>query len=129
MKWFYENKVDYPIASAPISQLYRFRDLLAEHRDIFAKDSIDKYKDIPDHFGYVKNNSISTQNFSDINLKKQEQIYLIILTIDELLYQKVPGYDQIGRYTNNDFSRFRNDKSVEKIYQSTNIEIYKSREI
>ena len=63
--------------------------------------------------------------FADINLEYDQQSYVILLTLDELLYQEVPGYNEVGRYTAEDYTRFRNDRSVSvKIYDNLNIEIY-----
>jgi hypothetical protein len=75
---------------------------------------------IPDHFGYGNDN----RSFAEINLKTSEQAYIILLTTDELLYQKVPGYMEVGRYNTQDFYRFRNDNSINKIFDDMNIEIY-----
>jgi len=46
------------------------------------------------------------------------------LSVDELVYQKVPGYIEVGRYKAEDFQRFRNDNSINKIFDNTDIEIY-----
>ena len=113
MKWFYESK-DESIVSVPVRQINRFHDLSGE------KEKKDRLKDIPDHFGYVD----SSGSFAT-NLNLDESLYVIILTLDELLYQEVPGYKAVGRYTKEDFDRFRNDASVNKIYDSLNIEIFR----
>ena len=75
----------------------------------------------PDHFGY-KNNSTST--LVGINSDLDKNSYIVILTIDELLYQKIPAFRNVGRYYKEDFDRFKNDISVNKIYDSLNIGIY-----
>ena len=63
--------------------------------------------------------------FADINLEYDQQSYVILLTLDELLYQEVPGYIEVGRYTTEDYTRFRNDRSVSvKIYDNRNIEVF-----
>ena len=114
MEWFYELK-DESAVSAPFSQINRFHAILGNN------EKMDSVKDIPDHFGYVN----SSGSFAT-NLNLDENLYIIILTIDELLYQEVPGYKDVGRYTKEDFDRFRNDDSVDKIYDSVNIEIFRS---
>lgn len=114
MEWFYELK-DESNVSVPLSQINRFHSILGDHKK---QDSL---MHIPDHFGYVN----SSGNFRN-NLNLDESLYVIILTIDELLYQKVPGYKAVGRYTKEDFDRFRDDTSVNKIYDSVNIEIFRS---
>jgi hypothetical protein len=51
---------------------------------------------------------------------------VVLLTSDELLYQEVPGYMNIGRYTVADYTRFRSDPSVDQIYSNRNIGIYQA---
>ena len=115
MEWFYEVK-DESVISIPFSQIERFHDLFGNFQ------TIDLLYRPPDHFGYTNNSS----NFANINLYEGQKSNIIILTIDELLYQEVPGYMTVGRYTKEDFDRFRNDISVNKIYDSINIEIFRS---
>jgi len=112
MKWFYSSRATENVM-VPISQIDRFHDL-------FADGGIDKENSIPYHFGYLNNN----QSFSEINMAPGERNYIILLSIDELLYQKVPGYKDVGRYKAEDFRRFRNDNSINKIFDDTDIEIY-----
>ncbi|MCQ1535235.1 hypothetical protein FTO70_05935 [Methanosarcina sp. KYL-1] len=115
MDWFYEVK-DESIVSAPMSQINRFQAILGDQERRYGQNNT------ADHFGYLN----SSGNFMDVNLGLGKGTYVIILTIDELLYQEVPGYKAVGRFTKEDFDRFRNDKSVNKIYDSVNIEIFKS---
>ena len=114
MEWFYQARESENVI-VPLSQIGRFHDL-------FDDGYSDKRIGIPDHFGYDTQN----KNFAQINLELREQVYIVIQTIDELLYQKVPGYIEVHRYNESDFKRFRNDPSVNKIYNSLNIEIFKS---
>lgn len=116
MDWLYEAKNESSIVAAPLSQIDRFHDLfgnfgISDHPHLF-----------DDHFGYVNS---SHRNLAEIDSDLDENSYLLILTIDELLYQEVPGYKNVGRYNKEDFDRFRNDVSVNKIYDSLNIEINK----
>jgi len=115
MDWFYEVKGE-AIVSVPLSQINRFRDVLG------SSDKRENVNYLPDHFGYGN----TSHNFADVNLELDESSYIIILTIDELLYQELPKHKIVGRYTKEDFGRFRNDVSVNKLYDSTNIEIFKS---
>lgn len=115
MNWFHEVRDDF-VFIVPISQTDRFHDLQGDFQN---EDII--YRP-PDHFGYSNNSS----NFANINLYENQKLNIIIFTIDELLYQEVPGYKFVGRYTKEDFIRFRNDASVNKIYDSINIEIFRS---
>jgi hypothetical protein len=112
MKWFYESRTTENVLT-PLSQIKRFHDLLAD-------GGADKRFYVPDHFGYVNDN----RSFAEINLETGEQSYIILLTTDELKYQKVPGYLEVGRYNAEDFRRFRNDNSINKIFGNMNIEIY-----
>lgn len=113
MKWFYEERCTENII-VPMSQVERFHNLFDDNKS-------DKYISIPDHFGYDS----SLKSFADLTLKYNGESYIILLAIDELLYQKVPGYIEVGRYTAEDYSRFRNDSSVDaKIYDNLNIETF-----
>lgn len=113
MEWFYGSR-DSETIIVPLSQIGRFHAL-------FDDGESDKSIRIPDHFGY----DLSHRSFEDINLKYNQQSYVIVLTLDELLYQDVPGYMELGRYTAEDYARFRNDQSVDaKIYHNLNIEIF-----
>lgn len=116
MKWFYSVK-DTSNICVPMSQIYRFHDLFGN------SSTPNEMILFPDHFGYTNNTGI----FANMNTGKEKKFYTILLTIDELIYQEVPGYMNVGRYNNLDFVRFRNDDKVNKIYDSTNIEIFTSR--
>lgn len=118
MKWFYETR-DSENIIVPLSQIERFHHLFDDGRS-------DNRIYIPDHFGY----DFSHKSFADINLEYGQQIYIILLTFDELLYQEVPGYMEVGRYTGEDYNQFRNDQSITtKIYDNLNIEIYSTSKI
>lgn len=121
MKWFYDLRNEEAVASVPLSQIYRFHDILYGHSDTGVKGAI-KY--FPDHFGY--SDSIYP-TLAELNFKQYKYFYVIILSYDELLYQEISSYAAVGRYNKSDFARLRNDVSVNKIYSSTNIEIFISR--
>lgn len=113
MEWFYNARTTENLI-VPLSQIGRFHTL-------FDDGDSDTSIPIPDHFGY----NASPGSFTSINLDRDQQSYVILLTIDELLYQKVPGYKEIGRYTAGDYARFRNDQSIStQIYDNSNIEIF-----
>jgi hypothetical protein len=112
MQWFYESRTTENVF-VPLSQINRFHHLLAD-------GGVDMAWDVPDHFGYGNNN----RSFAEINLYPGERNYFILLTLDEFLYQKVPGFMEVGRYNAGDFHRFRNDNSINKIFDDMNIEIY-----
>lgn len=117
MGWFYDLKDDDAIVCVPLSQINRFHDIFGEKNT--KKDSLNHF---PDHFGYSNNSS----NIKEINSELDSHFYVVLLTIDELLYQEVPGYAKVGRYYKSDFIRLRDDTSINKIYDSTNIEIFSS---
>ena len=113
MEWFYEVR-DTENLIVPVSQIGRFHDLFDDGRS-------DNVISIPDHFGYDS----SRKSFADTNLEYDQQSYVVLLTFDELLYQEVPGWVEVGRYTAGDYARFRNDQSVNaKIYDNLNVEIF-----
>ena len=114
MVWFFGTRVT-ENAAAPLSQIRRFHELVGD-------GGTDTVFHIPFHFGYVND----ARSFAEINLYAGDQLYVVLLTIDELLYQEVPGYKEVGRYNAQDFHRFRNDYSINKIYDNLNIEIYRS---
>jgi hypothetical protein len=78
------------------------------------------FRTFNDHLGY--NNTDST--FLSNNLSNNEKMYIPLLTLDELLYTDVPGYKVVNRFTAEDFNRFKNDYTVNKIYSSLNIDIF-----
>lgn len=113
MNWLNNVKIDLPMG-APCAQLFRFDDL--------AGNQGTKYNsyNFPDHFGYSDN----SESLKQILPNEYKNSYVILSTYDELLYQCIPAYTRLARYTADDFIRFRNDYSVNKIYASKNIEIY-----
>jgi len=113
MKWFSETRMPENVFTTVTTQIYRFDDL-------FAKPRVGTNYFIPYHFGYVNDN----RSFSEITSGYGQQNYIILLTIDEILYQEVPGYKEVGRYHAEDFHRFKNDNSVNKIFDNLNIEIF-----
>ncbi|WP_155400366.1 hypothetical protein [Methanosarcina mazei] len=113
ISWFYDLKDNDAIISIPLSQINRFHYL-------FGEDTKDSLKHFPDHFGYSNNSS----KIKEINFELGSYFYIVLLTIDELLYQEVPGYVEVGRYYKSDFIRLRDDTSINKIYDSLNIEIF-----
>ena len=117
MNWFYGLKNDDAIVCVPLSQINRFHDIFGEKN--IKEDSVNYF---PDHFGYSNN----SYNIQEINSELIGHFYIVLLTIDELLYQEIPGHAKVGRYYESDFIRLREDTSINKIYDSTNIEIFSS---
>lgn len=125
MGWFYERKVDYPV-SMLFEQVNRFHDVFGESTNNPIDDSVrDPIFHIPDHLGYDEWNVSQNRSFAQINLQRSRNIYVVLTPVEEFLYQLVPGYRNVGRYTAEDFRRFRSDPTVSKVYESLNIEFYK----
>jgi len=113
MTWFFESR-SYDLVLTPLSQLDRFQDLFDDHdRPI--------YMAFRSHFGY----KAYDRSLIEATQIEDQKFYAVLLTTDELLYQTVPGYKEVGRFTSDDYARFRNDRSIDgKIYDNINIEIY-----
>jgi hypothetical protein len=114
MKWLFGNRDNINI-TAPVSQMNRYHELF----DDGVEDHIIQ---MSDHFGY---NTTAT-TFANASLKVGQQAYVVIPTLDVLLYQEVPGYTYVGRYLQQDFDRFTIDPTVEKVYDGVNIDIFRS---
>lgn len=117
MNWLFNHKDEKPIYDLLGAIGYRYCDLLygySETEQRFNKDILwSGAGKVHDHFGYDKN-----KHFNETNK------YVVIMTEGELLYQTV--YKKVGRYNASDFEKFRSDPNVNKMYDSLNIEIYKS---
>lgn len=111
MKWIYENR-DGHYTNSPISQTGRFHALLDD-------DDYDTRIRIPDHFGY----NVTSNRFTDIVTNYRGPSYIVIFTTDMTLYEEVPAYKSVGRYSYEDYDKFLKDDSVNRIYSGLNIEI------
>ena len=111
--WLLKNKDEKPIYDTLGSFGNRFSDLFLEKTEKDKRKDILHSAKVQDHFGYDKNKHFNEKNE-----------YIVLTTLGELLYQTV--YKKVGRYNASDFEKFRNDLNVIKIYDSLNIEIYKS---
>jgi hypothetical protein len=114
MHWLYGSR-DNTTVSAPVSQLDRFHEL-------FNDQGVDVEVPISDHLGY----NTTEISFANATLGEGNQTYVVLFTLDRLLYQDVPGYSGIARFVQNDFNRFNWDPTVEKLYVGANIAIYHS---
>ena len=115
MNWLYEFR-DGENISAPISQIVRFHALFD---DGISGNSKDNDINIPDHFGYNDTSII----FTDIVKGYDGPLYVVILSTDVTLYEEIPAYKNVGRYSYGDFHQFLYDKSVNRIYSGLNIDI------
>ena len=116
MGWLFNYKDDKLILDTQGGIGYRYADLfLGESEKKQGNNRGMKYGGgkTQDHLGYDKN-----KYFNETNK------YIVITTEGELVYETV--YKKVGRYNVSDFENFRNDPNVYKIYDSLNIEIYKS---
>lgn len=117
MEWLFDYKDESPIYAIAGSHGYRYATYFMSPTELkgrMGKDILWSSKDnIPDHFGY-----------DDNSLELYNSKYMPIPTRHELLYQTV--YSNVGRFNNNDFAKFREDLNIIKIYDSSDIEIFKS---
>jgi hypothetical protein len=111
MRWTYEMR-DGNYMAAPLSQIGRFHSL-------FDDGLKDNYSKIPDHFGYDQ----STGSFVDFVSDFESHLYLVTLSCDRTMYEEIPAYKSVGRYTYADYQRLINDDSVNRIYSGRDIAI------
>lgn len=110
MKWVFDLRNGTNMG-APLSQIDRFPGLL----DVEGKNN---YVSIPNHFGYDQSKSL---NLSAMDYNGP--LYIIILDLDVVLYEEVPGYSAVGIYKYEDYYNLNCDSLVDVIYSSKNIKI------
>lgn len=115
MHWWLNSKNETINITSPLSPQIdsRYRDLLQGWKvtDLHIIN-------LPSHFGYSKNGKLAFNN-----------LYIAIMGYDELLYSSALVFEknkERAAYIPEDFSRFRNDTHVQKVYDSLDIEIYKT---
>ena len=118
MEWFYENK-DLNISGALYGSAapYRFGDYIYGSKKSQLRTDVYKYADwktVPDNFGY--------KNLTYLGNYFNETRYLPISSMDRLSYTEV--WSSFGRYTQDDFDKLNNDKSVDKIYSSGDLDVW-----
>lgn len=119
MRWVFDKKGNEPIATVLDPQAAsRFCDLFFGWTEKRSRVDVNRYF-IPDHFGYREFGQIMPKDYYILIMGWGEREY-----VDVLRYTK--NRDILTRYEPEDFSRFRNDPDVLKIYESLNIEVYKS---
>ena len=116
VKWLTRNSQDNIIVGTPISQMKRFYEFL----DVPTNGV--SFLTLKDHLGYDVKNSTFSSNI----LNNNENIYIVLLTLDERLYTDVSGYNVVNRFNSEDFNKLKNDYTVNKIYSSLNIDIFNS---
>lgn len=118
MGWFYENK-DINILGALYGSAtpYKFGEFMYGINRSKLRTDVYRYagwETVPDNFGY-NNSTYLGNNFNDTR-------YLPISSMDKLSYTEV--WATFGRYTQNDFNKLNDDKSVDKIYSSRDLDIW-----
>lgn len=112
MKWIYGEREGQNMA-APLSQTGRFHAL-------FDDGLRDNYTDVPDHFGY----NASASSFIYLIPEFERPLYLVSLTSDQALYEEIPAYKSVNRYTYGDYQRLSFDDSVNSLYSGRDITIF-----
>jgi hypothetical protein len=69
------------------------------------------FNQVPDHFGYETNTTLS--------IFKEEKLYLYYTEMDYIVYNTV--YSPVGRYLYNDFEKLHNDININKCYTNNNV--------
>lgn len=116
MTWLFSHKDSEPVYDQLGDLGYRYSSFLfgwSATDKRFGKDLLRSNAKLQDHFGYDKN--VSFRHFYG---------YICITTMSELLYETV--YISVHRFNQSDFSKFSMDPSIEKLYSSLNINIFRS---
>lgn len=117
MKWFFENKNQF-ITSTRIgySVPWRFAEEEYGSELVNEREDLNKYSGwdpiVPDNLGY--------NNSSHIGELYNETRYLPISLFDKLAYTEVWQY----RYSKDDFQKLDYDKTINKIFNNGNVEIW-----
>jgi len=119
MTWLFSNK-DRDVKTREILSItYRFADLIMgykwqESRTDISTKSVDKVNAyIPDHFGYQFNSTLGG-NIST-------SCYTITTDYDRSVYSELWG--SIGKFTEEDFKKYSNDGTVNRLYTNGGFEI------
>jgi hypothetical protein len=115
MEWYFEYREEYPMIM-PLQQANRFADIKGMNRREMS------IAHGPRNFGYELLGLDQYNRVLDSEIDDFYKAYVGILTLDELLYDEIPNRSPTFR--KEDFETFREDNSVDKIYDSLNIELY-----
>lgn len=78
---------------------------------------LEKYSIPVDHFDYLTNESLGNYY--------TEPRYFVLPILGRMFYQEIyPEYEELWRFTPNDFDRLEDDSSVLNIYNNGNLDIY-----
>lgn len=117
MSWFFQNRIDQvPILSLGID-VGRFYDGLYGRSSGIAFAVYDRTSIPLDHFGYA--------NHTYLGDSYGETSYLTLSDAGRLFYPSVyPEYQDLWRFTNEDFLRLNEDSTVQSVLDNGNIELY-----
>jgi hypothetical protein len=114
MSWLNDSNRGYPV-SMVLDQANRYPDILGVSRSEWT------IKVLPYNFGYNSTINALSEVYFDNGFDDYKG-YLAITSLSELLYEEVPKRSPM--FVEEDFIKLRDDKSVNKIYESLNIKIY-----
>ena len=115
MGWSFDKK-DRDIHYVEImSPPYRFADAVLGKGERTQGSDIQRYAEkVPDHFNYLENSYFGESYLSDR--------YLVLTKFDRILYSTV--YKPVGRFDELDFTRLKNDPSVQYLYSNGECEVH-----
>jgi hypothetical protein len=120
MRWLFDKKGGNPMMAVLDPQAGpRFCDLFYGWTEKRTREDVGDYI-VPDHFGYEGSDQFRIKDRYVLIMGWAEHLYT-----DVLVYTNV-NKDILTRFKTDDFSRFKDDSNVDKVYNSLNIEVYKS---
>lgn len=120
MRWLFDKKEQSPVMAVLDPQAgFRFCDLFFGWTEKRTRKDVEGYT-VPDHFGYEVSSQFKIKDRYVLIMGWAEHLYT-----DALVYTNV-NKDIFTRFTTDDFNKFKGDSNVDKIYNSLNIEVYKS---
>ncbi|NPE27571.1 hypothetical protein HNV12_06225 [Methanococcoides sp. SA1] len=115
MSWFSDSKGDYPV-SMSLDQTNRYPDILGFSRSEWT------IKRVPPNFGYGSENNTFNEVYFDSGYDDYNKGYLAITSLSQLIYKEVPK--KSPTFIEEDFMKLSNDSSVNKVYDSFNMDIF-----
>lgn len=118
-KWLIDMKNPDIGASNIMNSIYRFTDCLYGTEFSSARYDLNHPTQIPDHFNYnIDNNLPYGESIND-------DTYMMITEYDKIVYTSV--WKIVGRFTDNDFYLINIDKTIYKLYDNGEDDIYYAR--
>ncbi|MCZ7355874.1 MAG: hypothetical protein O8C66_08885 [Candidatus Methanoperedens sp.] len=120
VKWFVDNK-DRKISDTVImSPTYRFADAIIGSNEVNKRTDIKHFSlQIPDHFNYYLNKYIGESYTEDK--------YAVITEFDKTIYDTV--WKVVGRFHKEDFEKLEMDKTVDKLYNNGELNVWYVRAV